>query len=147
MLEKLNCVISMCLPLIFELVKPILELVTTILEVDLTCDLPLILELVTPLFESVWMLIKSTSDSIYEVATSFCSQTKSLWVVKLKSKFVVKVKFKCFMSEVLRIKELRELDWMLQILWIIFLWRASTEMSIEIEKKSGLTPKAEVPTP
>ena len=70
MLEKLICVISLCLPLILELVKPILELVTAILEVDLTCYLPLILELVTPLFESGWMLIKSTSDSIYEVANS-----------------------------------------------------------------------------
>ena len=52
MLEKLICVISLCLPLILELVKPILELVTAILEVDLTCDLPLILELLTPFFES-----------------------------------------------------------------------------------------------
>ena len=62
--------ISLCLPLILELVKPILELVTTILEVDLTCDLPLILELLTPFFESGWMLIKGTSDSVYGVATS-----------------------------------------------------------------------------
>ena len=52
MLEKLICVISLCLPLILELVKPILELVTAILEVDLTYDLPLILELLTPFFES-----------------------------------------------------------------------------------------------
>ena len=52
MLEKLICLISLCLPPILELVKPILELVTAILEVDLTCDLPLILELVTPFFES-----------------------------------------------------------------------------------------------
>ena len=54
-----------------ELVKPILELVTTILEVDLTCDLPLILELVTPFFESDWMLIKRTYDSIYGVTMTF----------------------------------------------------------------------------
>ena len=70
MLEKLNFVISLCLPPILALVKPILELVTAILEVNLRCDLPLILELVTPFFESDWMLIKRTSDSIYGFTTS-----------------------------------------------------------------------------
>ena len=70
MLEKLNCLISLCLPPILALVKPILELVTAILEVDLTLNLPLILELVTPFFESGWMFIESSSDSIYGVATS-----------------------------------------------------------------------------